>query len=199
MQEASGGSIWRRHHRNRHHAHLGGIWRYLETTWRHLEASQASGRQLGSIWRHLGGIWEASGNIWEASGGTQETPGKHPGGTQGHPEAPRRHPRGTQEVRGFWDAKTTIRHERGMKKVPRPTVSRAQERPDPHQVRSLSAKVSGHRRRADPPKGSLPPKKVRQNPFSVNTVWGIYIYIYRYIMCIYVYIYIFPKQKLQSR
>ena len=56
MQEASGGSIWRRHHRRRH----------LEVSGRHLEASgsiweatggmEVFGRQLRGIWKHLGSI-----------------------------------------------------------------------------------------------------------------------------------------------
>ena len=122
--------------------HGGGIME--EESWRRIMEEESWMRN------HRGRIWEASRAIW--------TPRRHPGGTQEaprrHPEAPRgtqRHPGGTQEVRGLWDSKTTILREREMKKVARPTVSRARERPDPHDLRSLSAKVDGqHSRKPSP-------------------------------------------------
>ena len=126
MQEASGGSIWRRHHRRRHLRYLEGIWKHLDASGGIWEASgdmEAFGRQLRGMGNHLGGIWEASetsgslgeasGDIKEAPGDTkshQETPRKHPGGTQ---EAPRKHPGGSQEA-----PKGTQRHPGGTQEGP---------------------------------------------------------------------------------
>jgi len=42
-----------------------------------------------------------------------------------------------------------------------------------HQVLRLRTKVSDRGGRAEPPPQSLTQKTIRQNPFSVNTVWGI--------------------------
>ena len=58
---------------------------------------------------------------------------------------------------------------------------RRRERPDPHQVLRLRTTFGGREGGSQARNTSLAPKKIRQNPFSVNTDWGIYIYIYIYI------------------
>ena len=103
----------------------------------------------GKRWRHLGGIWEASGRhlggIWEASGPK---------------EARKRIWRKLcQNICVF------------LSKVARATVSRARERPDPHQVRSLCTKVGGR-----PGRGTFRythgyPYLAARTP-QCTTVWG---------------------------
>ena len=67
-----------------------------------------------------------------------------------------------------------------LSKVARPTISHESGEGDPHDLHSLRTKVSG-RESVNPGGTRHPvPKTNRQKPYSVNTVWGIYIYIYIY-------------------
>ena len=93
---------------------------------------ETSERLLRAIWRHL------------------ETPRRHPGSTQEAPRDTQNHPGGTQEVRGLWDTKKLIIARKGVNKVPRPGILVERGEGDPHQVRSLSAKVGGRHVRAEP-------------------------------------------------
>ena len=160
LEEASwrrylGGGIWRRH--------LGGGI-LEEASWR---------RHLGGgIWRHLGGILEASGSIWEASGrplrgswkasgGTWEAPGGSPG------------PPGLQMRIG---AKVCQNQCVLLSNVARPPVLAESGEGDTHDPRSLPTKVSKRRGGTEPQPHPLTQKTIHQNPFSVNTVWGIYCF-----------------------
>ena len=124
------------------------------------------------VWDHL----EAYEAFWKHSGGTQGHPGtprKHSGGTQGHPETPRRHPGRRSEASGKHKVDGRITPFAIFWKV---TVFLAEsDEGDPHQVRSLSPKVSDQRGSGEP---TDTPPSLQENPpepLSVNTVRGTYL------------------------
>ena len=82
--------------------------------WRHLEPSRP-------IWSHLEPIWEATGDTWEAPGGSPGTPGLH----------------------GCLGWKMRQNHCVLPCLSSRPPILRRRERPDPHQVLRIAAKVDG--------------------------------------------------------
>ena len=130
---------------------------------------------LGGPREDLGGPWgtlEDLGGPWRTLGGPPGAPSKHPRGTQATQEAPRstqepprRHQGGQRRLGGkMWQNIHVC-----LSNLSRPGVSPARERPDPHQVLRLRTtfgdRQGGNQARKDP----LAPKKIRQNPYSVNT------------------------------
>ena len=60
-----------------------------------------------------------------------------------------------------------------LSKVARPTILAESGEGDPHRLPHLRTKVGGRAPRADPAMTPPSSKTNRQNPSSVNTVWGI--------------------------
>ena len=103
---------------------------------------------------------EAPGRDIMASGETREAPGGSP------------RPPGLQRRFG---AKVCQNHCVLSTKVARPSVLAESGEGDTHDPRSLRTKVGGRTGGTEPKPQPLTQKTIRQNPFSVNTVWGIYI------------------------
>ena len=153
MEEASwrrhrGGGIREKASGRRHHG--GGI--IGEASWRRhhgggIMASrdiwETAERQLGASGRHLGGIWGHLGGIWEL----------------GWP----------WEASGSQMCSNTCVL---SAKVARPGIWCTRHELDLHVDRKFTATLSERGTRAEPNIIPPSPKRIRQNPYSVNTVWG---------------------------
>ena len=107
-------------------------------------------RHLKASGKHLGDLWEASGETWEA-----------PGGSPGPPWLQRRP-----------GLKLCQTHRVLLSKVARATILAESGEGDMHDLRSLRTKVGGRRPGTAATEASPALKTIRQNPYSVNTVWG---------------------------